>query len=550
MTASAAAHKHDWNASERRSCHREPLQWAVLVFFGDNWGKLIDLSEKGMSFQFEHAPSLREPIHFTFEAMGCMPIPHDGKVFSDSIQATGQVIWTQEFERTAGVQFLELSSRSREQIRYWMSAVPSGQVTPQHETSEWDNEWSNDAPQEEPEPFPPPEPLASPTKSTLEPLSETSESAEDNLDSENKLLWEPHGPFSGERHDDSESEAELPVESQHSVGPQGIDPPSRERQSFWRANLDTTPEELASLAFEAPGLLQREERQRHGQTLGLKQQRSRIGYVAVLVFLIVVGAIAGILRFASEFSGGAEVARDISHPVAAADSGRTESRMVAENTGPFLVEVLDANNRRSVLWFSSDAHPSTPEHIALTSSSPAIPAPSSKKAIGEQKPAAAEGREPIHDFSMASPRAAGYPGTNAAESSAALVAPAIPGGVPASAEMPLLEDLPSPEIPAPVERTPALGGDVQPARLIHATLPDYPQLARTNHVTGDVTLDALVDASGNVRDIKVISGPVLLREAAKTALRQWKYEPARLDGRPTAMHLTVIVKFKNNQDNR
>jgi protein TonB len=92
-----------------------------------------------------------------------------------------------------------------------------------------------------------------------------------------------------------------------------------------------------------------------------------------------------------------------------------------------------------------------------------------------------------------------------------------------------------------------VGGDVQPARLIRAVLPVYPQLAKVNRVAGDVTLDALIDASGNVRDVSVISGPVFLREAAKVALKQWKYEPARLDGQPTAMHLTVTVKFKNDQ---
>ena len=65
-------------------------------------------------------------------------------------------------------------------------------------------------------------------------------------------------------------------------------------------------------------------------------------------------------------------------------------------------------------------------------------------------------------------------------------------------------------------------------------------------MAGDVTLDALVDESGNVLDVKVIAGPLLLRDAAMEALRQWKYEPARLDGQPTPMHLTVTVKFQNN----
>ena len=59
-------------------------------------------------------------------------------------------------------------------------------------------------------------------------------------------------------------------------------------------------------------------------------------------------------------------------------------------------------------------------------------------------------------------------------------------------------------------------------------------------------MDALVDPAGNVTGVKVISGPTLLQEAAMAALRQWKYEPARLDGRPVSFHLNVTVKFRIN----
>jgi len=44
--------------------------------------------------------------------------------------------------------------------------------------------------------------------------------------------------------------------------------------------------------------------------------------------------------------------------------------------------------------------------------------------------------------------------------------------------------------------------------------------------------------------MKVISGPALLHQAAKDALRLWKYQPATLNGQPMAMHLTVTVQFK------
>src|SRR2546429_274002 len=126
MFSSEAVHRYEGQVDERRSCRRATLQWVVLVFFGgDQWGKLVDLSERGMCFQFEHPPALRQSINFTFEAMGCTAIPtegHEGKVFGESIQATGRVKWTREFERTAGVEFVELSTKTRDLIRYWLSS--------------------------------------------------------------------------------------------------------------------------------------------------------------------------------------------------------------------------------------------------------------------------------------------------------------------------------------------------------------------------------------------------------------------------------------------
>jgi len=89
-----------------------------------------------------------------------------------------------------------------------------------------------------------------------------------------------------------------------------------------------------------------------------------------------------------------------------------------------------------------------------------------------------------------------------------------------------------------------IGGDVKPAQLLKSVPPIYPAAARTQRISGNVQVDALIDASGNVSTMKVISGPVLLHEAAMTALKQWKYEPAKLDGNPAAMHLTVTIQFR------
>jgi len=90
----------------------------------------------------------------------------------------------------------------------------------------------------------------------------------------------------------------------------------------------------------------------------------------------------------------------------------------------------------------------------------------------------------------------------------------------------------------------AVGGDVRPARMISSVPPVYPALAKSQHVAGDVRVDALIDANGRVSTMKVVSGPSLLHQAAMDALRQWKYQAAMLDGKAVAMHLTVTIQFR------
>ncbi len=96
----------------------------------------------------------------------------------------------------------------------------------------------------------------------------------------------------------------------------------------------------------------------------------------------------------------------------------------------------------------------------------------------------------------------------------------------------------APAAPLPV------GGDVKPAQLIKSVPPEYPAIAKSQHVSGKVQIDALIDAAGNVASVKVLSGPTLLHRAALDAVKQWKYKPAMLDGDPTSMHLTVMVEFR------
>jgi TonB family protein len=110
---------------------------------------------------------------------------------------------------------------------------------------------------------------------------------------------------------------------------------------------------------------------------------------------------------------------------------------------------------------------------------------------------------------------------------------ALSSGLVANSKQPV-----APPAPLPV------GGDVKAARLISSVPPQYPSIARSQRVGGDVKIDALVDINGQVAGMKIISGPVLLQQPAMDALRHWKYESAQLNGKAVPMHLTVTVQFK------
>jgi protein TonB len=58
-----------------------------------------------------------------------------------------------------------------------------------------------------------------------------------------------------------------------------------------------------------------------------------------------------------------------------------------------------------------------------------------------------------------------------------------------------------------------------------------------------VLIDAVVDETGKIGDMRVLSGNPVLRQAAMESLRMWKYEPARLNGQPTLAHVQVRMNF-------
>jgi periplasmic protein TonB len=79
--------------------------------------------------------------------------------------------------------------------------------------------------------------------------------------------------------------------------------------------------------------------------------------------------------------------------------------------------------------------------------------------------------------------------------------------------------------------------------LIRKVIPQYPALAKVTRTEGVVILSATIARDGTIADLRVVSGPAMLEQAALDAVSQWRYRPYLLNGEPVAVETTVNVVF-------
>ncbi|MGA9062955.1 MAG: TonB family protein [Terracidiphilus sp.] len=79
--------------------------------------------------------------------------------------------------------------------------------------------------------------------------------------------------------------------------------------------------------------------------------------------------------------------------------------------------------------------------------------------------------------------------------------------------------------------------------LIYKTPPVYPVDAKKAHVQGTVVLKAVIGTDGTIKELTVVSGPEMLRQAALDAVRQWRYKPYLLNDEPVEVGTTINIIF-------
>ena len=71
-----------------------------------------------------------------------------------------------------------------------------------------------------------------------------------------------------------------------------------------------------------------------------------------------------------------------------------------------------------------------------------------------------------------------------------------------------------------------------------------PREMKQNGVSGLVMVKCMIDEQGNVSEADVVkSSDQTFDKFATEALKKWKFKPARQDGTPIAMQVTIPIKF-------
>jgi outer membrane biosynthesis protein TonB len=200
---------------------------------------------------------------------------------------------------------------------------------------------------------------------------------------------------------------------------------------------------------------------------------------------------------------------------------------------PLQIEIVDSSNQRWVIPASAGALRSGANGAGIASagkphdSSENIAAPSfgasqTPEQQGAQKASAASGEKGTAPLLLSLPeRSVSASGSVAISSQRSFAVPA--------------------ESSQAASQT---GKNLQIGQLVNLVDPVYPPDAEQKHVEGTVKLHATIGVDGSIKDLQPLSGPQSLLPAALTAVREWRYNPTLLNGKPIETQEDISLVFR------
>ncbi|MCG6964364.1 MAG: TonB family protein [Acidobacteria bacterium] len=115
----------------------------------------------------------------------------------------------------------------------------------------------------------------------------------------------------------------------------------------------------------------------------------------------------------------------------------------------------------------------------------------------------------------------------------------------------VLGEVKIPPPPPPEHRVVEAYTDIAPPKVTHRVQPIYTRVAIAVGFQGKAIVELLIDEQGNVAKADLVDDPGLgLGDSALNAVRQWRFEPSTLNGRPVSVIYRVTVWFHLQGQNR
>jgi protein TonB len=100
------------------------------------------------------------------------------------------------------------------------------------------------------------------------------------------------------------------------------------------------------------------------------------------------------------------------------------------------------------------------------------------------------------------------------------------------------------KIAPPVDEPIRVTGAVTRPVLLDGPQPRYTEMARRAGLQGTVIVEAIIDESGHVTDVRILKAlPLGLDQAAVEAVKSWRFRAATLGGRPVKVYYTLTANF-------
>lgn len=497
--------------SERRQHSRQQVRSIAYVELDEgNGGIVLNVSEGGLSVQ--------AVVSLMDEQLPRMRIQLSQP--QDWVETGARIAWTGKSRKVVGLQFVDLPEQARSQIREWVSRETLPASLP-HESNARRGE----------EEHPPRTRVASqaavPLAEPVAPRPAGDDHAQNVSPEAEAVVVPPTTPA-------QEPAPPMNLAIMPAPTPARTSPPTPLPAPILNAApgpASPPADQVIGRAFDHTHYTELKLTGRPPKAAShAPRQVARHGTLAALTaFLALMSLGAGWAAGRGAFDGVFAKVHAMTSRRSAAD------RDVNSPTRPILavsgVEAADVNSVRSAVPVNVPINAPTPAPVQ----NPRRKAPANLAPQPSRKPVTLEAQNLSPTIRR---QAAGY--TNGPGEGAPPVSD-LQGGsdniLPAAGSMDFRDSIPAP----PVERQPAV---LKRGELVHRVDPIYPTVAREQRIQGTVTLRISIAADGTVHNIEVVSGSPLLTGAAVDAVRQWRYRPTLLNGKPVQADNEISLVFR------